>query len=99
MDGCDRPHFRQGYCSAHFKRKQRRKTIDGPIGEATVAGGLALGEVLSHEEIVIVTGNALLETPAEDDALYKFRRRKFLKAAMQWVESLGWSPPHDHRRA
>lgn len=98
VESCKRPLFRQGYCSAHFKRKQRNKEVDGPIGESRVRGGVELGEVLSAEEVAIETGNMWLETPAEDDALYKFRKKRFLKAAAQWLESLGWQPPHDPMR-
>ena len=93
IDGCDRPQFRQGYCGAHFKRKQRQKPVAGLIGEQRVPGGVKLGEVLTPEEQVIVSGGELLETSAEDDALYKFRRRRFLRAAERWLESLGWQRP------
>lgn len=93
VDACDRPIFRQGYCSAHFKRKQRNKVVSGPISASVADGGVSLGDSLSPEEHVIIAGSALLETSSEDDALYKFRRRRFLKAAARWMESRGWTPP------
>lgn len=98
VDGCDRPPFRKGWCNAHFKRWQRKKTVGGLIGVAAVPGGLALGEELSPEECVVVMGSAMLEADSEDDQAYRLKRRRFLKAAMRWVESLGWAPPDRVRK-
>lgn len=91
IEGCDRPLFRQGLCGSHFKRKQRKQVVGVLIGEHTADLGLTNCEVLSPEELVVVTGNAFLE--ADGDGDYKVKRKKFLKAMEKWMEHRGWSPP------
>jgi hypothetical protein len=52
-----------------------------------------LAEVLDPEERVLVSGDAFVQCSSEDDDLYKYRRRNFLRAAAAWLESLGWTAP------
>jgi hypothetical protein len=99
IDGCRRPMFRKGLCCAHFKRYQRKKPVDGLIGEARSERGLELAEVLDPMEQVIDSGSAFLETLSEDDQLYKERRRAFIKSCEVLMLSRGWAPPKSRARA
>ena len=93
-DGCDRPVFRKGMCGAHLKRLQRKKPVDGLIN-----GGEPYLDVMTPEEKVVDAGSKLLETSAENDQLYKYRRKGFLKACEAWVESMGWRRPLRAKKA
>jgi hypothetical protein len=57
-----------------------------------------LQQVMTPEERAVVTGSAWLEASAEDDELYNYRRRAFMKAAAAWLESLGWKRPPNAAR-
>jgi hypothetical protein len=85
---CDRPAFSKGLCVAHLKRQQRGIPLDvKPVGE-----------VLSPEEQVYKAGTDLLECSSEDDDLWRYRRKQFLKAATRWVKAMGWRPPSNASR-
>lgn len=80
--------FRKGLCGTHYKRLQRNKVVDGPILESVDA-----------EEYVIRAGSDFLESPSEDDAVYAYRRKVFIRAIGVWASSLGWSPPQNKTKS
>lgn len=90
--------FRKGLCCAHFKRMQRKKPIDGLIGEAKAAQGLELAEVLDPMENVIEKGSSMVEASSEDDDVYKATRRLFIRACELLMLSRGWSQPPARKR-
>jgi hypothetical protein len=99
VDECRRARFRKGLCTAHYKRLQRKREVDGPIEESVMVElrewQHQVGDTLTPVEYVLKEGDLLVQTSAEDDELYKYRRKNFLKAAARWLESLGWVPPHN----
>lgn len=98
--------FRRGFCTAHFKRVQRKKPVGGPIGANIMTGemltfkqGEPAIQEMSPEERALIAGDAWLQCSAEDDDLYTYRRHAFLKAAASWLEALGWvAPPNAARK-
>jgi hypothetical protein len=79
---CKRPAARGGLCWAHLKQRERGQALR-PIQD------------LSHEERVLVAGNAWLE--AETDEEYEATKAKLLREAERWLAARGWRPPLETR--
>lgn len=92
VDGCTRPRFRKELCSSHLKRLQRKQkdpsvVVLSPISESAPLEGK------TPEERVIDAGSDFLEVSAENEQLYQYKRKAFLRAIEIWAISRGFTPP------
>ena len=91
IDGCGRDVFRGELCGGHYKRWRLKQPVNVRLGANLVIGGFEPGEEsVNPADRVMKTGSEMVDCDSENDELWKYRREAFMRAAANWMLSLGY---------